>query len=134
MLAARIDAFLAGVPDPRRLVGVAYAVDGEVRGARIFASHELWEASRPTLILTLAGEPTTRPHRRDGEGREPATTAAVARFIEDVDRAPVTHERATASDSVLDFSASASAYGSRTLWRAHGSPDPVLISADYLAR
>ena len=47
---------LDGAPSKAQVLGVAYAIDGQVRGARWFASRQLWEQHRDKLLETAALE------------------------------------------------------------------------------
>jgi len=47
---------LGAAPSQKQVLGVAYAIDGQVRGARWFASRQLWEQHRDKLLETAALE------------------------------------------------------------------------------
>jgi hypothetical protein len=56
---AKVSAFLASVPMAERTVGLAYAVGGEVTGARWFIHHKLFTRYSETLVNTAVGESFT---------------------------------------------------------------------------
>lgn len=80
---ARARALLARLgeaPRPEAIVGFAWGVRGEVRGARWFAHAKIWALYRDALIATAAGE--GRGGEGAGRGDAGATAAPPARCTE----------------------------------------------------
>jgi hypothetical protein len=79
---------LAKVPQPRDVVGVAYAVDGKVRGVRSFLNHEIFREYAEILANTFVLEALTAEAaaktagKPSSEGR--ATPDAVVAFVRSV--------------------------------------------------
>ena len=92
---------LESAPDQARLVGLAYAVDGEVRGVRWFAGPKLFHLFQETLLETAAFEAITSQAeaRAAGKPSAPAVAAkedAVVSFTDDMMAAPVAETEAEA--------------------------------------
>jgi hypothetical protein len=142
-LAKEIAGFLDGLRPQREVVGLAYAVEGRVRGARWFASHDLYALYREALFNTAAVEAVTA--RRAAGGRAgpkapPATPEAVKAFVSEIQAAPVAEERSTPGENVNRYKESKAGYGSTaalktapTVWAAPApagaTPAPVLSAA-----
>lgn len=83
------------VPSADKVLGVAYAVDGEVRGVRWFASRSLFEQHQTKLLesaaveAVLAADDSAAARRGDDKGKK-ITARDVKRFIDDVGRSKVT--------------------------------------------
>lgn len=94
-LAAAAQAVLVHAPNQAHLVGLAYAVDGEVRGVRWFAGPKLFSLFQATLLETAAFEAITLQAEARAAGRPaaPAVAAkdsAVVQFTDDLMSAPET--------------------------------------------
>ncbi len=136
-LAARVERFLDEVEAAEHLVGFAVAVNGRLRGARVFASQELYASFRPLLARSAAFEVAmqkviTAPEgwTRTPERPAPAQVAAFMRdleanpeYVEDVKAGPVGETRMLLSQRGI---------GSVTSWRA---PDgrSIPLTASYAA-
>ncbi|MBN2191320.1 MAG: hypothetical protein JW751_00765 [Polyangiaceae bacterium] len=66
-LAGAVKEYLARGKAPEDLVGVAYAVDGRIKGVRWFANHSLFSLFEETLINTAAVDAVTSPGRPAGD-------------------------------------------------------------------
>lgn len=83
-VAATVTDGLAAAPASASIVGLAYAVDGQIRGVRWFASHGLFEQHRKQLLETIAVESILAPALA-GKARPKRPTAKDVRdFIENV--------------------------------------------------
>jgi hypothetical protein len=140
-LAHEISGFLGGLDPQAEVVGVAYAVEGQVRGVRWFANHRLYEMYRESLVNTAAVEAITAQHARakaGAPGTPPAlavTPRSVKAFIDAIEAAPVAEERDTGGENVNAYRKSKAGYGSAaTLKGSPGrSPGPVGSSTASLA-
>lgn len=134
-LASQVEAYLKSLPEERNVVGVAYAIGGQVHAVRFFANHQVWGMFRTVLVSTAAGEAVTAEAGASGTDATPLTPFSVARFIEGVDEAKVKEARATAAANVNDYRETDVAYGSATTLKADSPSAPaVRVSADYLRK
>jgi hypothetical protein len=133
-LARRVLGHLDQVNPQRAVVGMAYAVDGRIRGVRWFAHHRIFQLFRSTLVNTSALDAIVA--RAGGPvRRSPALQPrAVADFIAEVDAAEQKRERATAAENVNTYSESESGYGSKTRLKSKKGKGQVEVSSDYVAK
>lgn len=137
------------------VVGLAYAVDGKVRGVRWFVNHQLFGLFRGALAESAAAEASTARRAalasaKPAAAPPPVTAAEVRAFLDEVDRAPVAEERATAGENVNTYHESDSGYGSKVKFstkaaaaaprpsKVSGSPAPaavdVTLSSDFVRK
>lgn len=150
-LASQIDGFLNGVTPGNEVIGVAYAVDGQVRGARSFAHTRLFRMFQSKLTQSIALEAMTAKAEMQRAGKPAFSGAAppasgVDKWMKDIDAQATREKRDTAAANENEYKESASAYGSRTMMKPKASaptapgappappPKPMPISADYLAK
>lgn len=139
-LVAQIDAALATVTPQTDLVGVAYAIDGEVRGARWFAHHEVFELARRKVVAGIALDAITARAEAKNAGGPPSTKpppapAGVDAFVKDVEAQAVKEQRDTPAANVNEYKESASSFGSKTMMKgAAGKPAAKPVSNDYLKK
>jgi hypothetical protein len=143
-LAKKVGAFLDGVDPQREVVGMAYAVEGKVRGVRWFANHALYGLYREALFNTAALEAITAERASAGKPKSaapPLTPEAVKAFIDDIDRAQVNEERPTLGDNVNHYKESKMGYGSSSTLKGASTASPsekrakkATISRDFTAK
>ena len=146
-LSAQVVAFLQEVQPANDVVGIAYAVDGKVRGARWFVNHSIYDLYRTTLVSTAAVDAITAAATRDpSKPREPIaalTPRSVTQFIDEVEAGKVQAARDASAANTNEYRESARAYGSKTMMRpapaATASPaapraPAVRLSSDYLVK
>jgi len=102
-LSARASAALAEAEQQDRLVGVAYAVNGEVRGIRWFAGPALFALHRDTLLQTAALEAMTAAAEARA-GAKPALAAVpeaaeVTAFIDRMEVAAVQEAKSSGNQT-----------------------------------
>lgn len=136
-LAARLDRFLEEVPASEHLVGVAVAVGGEFRSARVFASRALFASFRSLITRTAAFEVAMREVLAKREETSPTSerpaAAQVAAFMRHLERAPDYQEEVDVSPaSTTKLMMSHRGFGTATAWRAPGG-DSVPLTASYVA-
>lgn len=135
-LAQRIAQALAGASHTGRLVGFAYAVDGQFQGARWFAHHRLFAMHEAKLVKSAAIEALTAAAEARAAGKaafvgaDPAPQA-VERFIGDVEAQAVKETRATAGQNDNEYKESAKAYGAKTRMKGQGGK---AVSFDYMTK
>lgn len=148
-LARSVEAFLEERPG---VVGLAYAVDGKVKGARWFVNRQIFGLHRSTLAQTAAQDAltaaTARGDKPAPEGK-PLGPEAVKDFVAAVDAAR-SEEKATGAANVNEYRDSKEAWGARTKVDTMARPIPtatagappakaeprrgLTISSDYLAK
>ena len=129
-LVKRADAFLATLPGENALVGIAYAIAGEVRGARWFISHNLFDQHRDKLLHTAAAEAVTAKERA---GAKPAPKAIQVRgFIDDARKAKVKNKRQTKSMNENVYRENDKAFSAEAVVEEDGVSIPVTF--DVLAK
>ena len=140
-LVAQIDGALATVTPQTDLVGVAYAIDGEVRGARWFSHHKVFELARKKVVASIALDAITERAAARTAGRPPSTKptpapAAVDAFVKNVEAQAIKEQRDTPAANVNEYKESADGFGSKTMMKgAAGKPASAKpLSNDYLKK
>jgi hypothetical protein len=138
-----VTAFLGGVEAADAVVGLAYAVDGKVRGARWFMNRKLFQQYQETLVNTAALEAVTAQASAKTAGQPVASGASapesVARFVTEVQTGRE-EERKTNAENVNAYRYSDQGYGSETIMKAPpaaaGAPTakPKAITRDFVAK
>ena len=127
-LAARIESTLAAVKPQTELVGIAYAIDGDIRGVRWFAHHDVFELVRKKLVVGIAFDAIVAAAEAKSQNKPPSTKAAPApaavdAFVQSVEAAAVVEKRDTQGGNVNEYKESSEAYGSKTMMKgAAGKP------------
>lgn len=129
--------WLASVQPNDTVVGYAYAVDGQVRGARWFANHAIFALHRATLIEAAAVDAITEAAKRGG-ARAPEVKlgpAAVTAFLASAEEPKVEEARETPAANTNEYKESEKAYRSKTTMKAKGGRGKgATISSDYLKK
>jgi len=144
-LAGRITAALDGVGSKDDVVGIAYAIDGEPKGARWFTHHKVFTMVEKKLAAGIALEAISAKTEAEARGEKPATKAAptaqaVDTFIREVETQTVKERRDTAGQNANDYRESAKGYGSSTMMKAAPktavpvAPATKPVSVDVLAK
>ncbi|MBI2390402.1 MAG: hypothetical protein HYV09_12505 [Deltaproteobacteria bacterium] len=148
-LAERLERALATVAPRESLVGFAYALDGEIKGARWFAHHRLWAMHEKKLLRSVALEATTAIAEAKASGKPlkpsapPPPPSAVETFVASVETGEVKEERETKAENVNEYQESAKAFGSKMKMKtkpsskssgAKGSPAKKALSGDVTAK
>lgn len=138
-LAAQIDGALARVTPQADLVGVAYAIDGEVRGARWFAHHKVFELTRKKVVVGIALDAiTSRAEARASGAPRPSKPtpppAAVDAFVKNVEAEAVKEQRDTRAANVNEYKESSQGYGSKTMMKGGSGKPAKAFSSDYLKK
>jgi hypothetical protein len=134
-LAARIQGVIDGVTPAGNVVGVAYAVDGEVRGVRWFSHHKVLVMVEKKLANGIAQEAMTAKAEAAAAKRPPSSApppppAAVAKFVNDVEREQIKEQRDTPAANTNDYKESSDAFGSSVMLKGAGKPKAPLTK-DY---
>ena len=139
-LVLQIHRVLDAVSPRDDLVGVAYAIDGEVQGARWFLHHAIFEMNRQKIVDGIALDAITAKAQAERE-RKPTSTkplpapSAVDAFVKAVEAQAVAEQRDTPAANVNEYKESAEAYGSKTMMkRAPAKVGTKPISRDYLKK
>jgi len=78
----KISKWIKGVPNREMMVGMAYAVDGEVKGARWFINNSVLSKFQDTLLNTMATEALTAASAAKSAGRKMVTRKAKAKEVQ----------------------------------------------------
>jgi hypothetical protein len=139
-LSEQVNGYLASAQPNPSLVGFAYAVDGQIKSVRWFASHGVFELFRAQLVNGAAVDALTAEAQREGKpmSKTPVPEAKnVVSFVADVEKAAVDEQRDTAGGNENEYKKSTNAYGSRTLRKpppsAPKAAPPTPISSDFTA-
>lgn len=142
-LAAKIETALLTVSPQQELVGIAYAIDGDVRGVRWFAHHDVFEMVRKKLVTGIAFDALMARVEAEAQKRPPSTKAAptppaVEAFVKSVETQSASEQRDTAAANVNEYKESAQAYGSKVMLKGApakpGSPPRKPVSSDFTAK
>ena len=142
-LAAKIEAALQTVSPQDQLVGVAYAIDGDVKGVRWFAHHDVFQLARKKLVVGIAFDTIMARSDAIAQKRPPSTkpappAPAVEAFVQNMERTAVQENRDTPAANVNEYKESPKAYGSKTMYKgASGKPgaSPAKpVSTDVMAK
>ena len=137
-MGVKIHEFLAGVPMAGRTVGLAYAVGGEVLGARWFIHHKLFAQYAETLVNTAIVESFTA--RAVARGNRQAISSGacaqelVATFVNAASHGR--HEkRATAGENVNAYEFSDDVYAAEAqMKQASPTAAPRAVTKDFLKK
>ncbi len=142
-LAGKIEAALATVKPQDELVGIAYAIDGDVRGVRWFAHHAVFEIVRKKLVVGIAFDvivaraEAAAQHRPASTKPAPAA-AAVDAFVKNIEAESVKENRDTAAGNVNEYKESGQAYGSKTMFKGSASKPGASprkpVSSDFMSK
>ncbi|MCU0681351.1 MAG: hypothetical protein MUF34_03675 [Polyangiaceae bacterium] len=145
--AGAIGSFFDDLKPANDAVGFAYAVDGKVRGVRWFVNHQIFGLFRGALTESAAAEASTARRAAKASATPPPPAPRVAAtdvraFLDEVDKAPVAEERATAGENVNTYRESKSGYGSKVKFSKarlpSSSPTPaaadVTLSSDFVSK
>lgn len=118
-LADRVQQALATVSPRESLVGFAYAIDGQIKGARWFAHHRLFAIHEKKLLRSVALDAVTASAEAKASGKSVKPTAApppsaVETFVAAVEKQDVKEERETKAENVNEYKESEQAFGSTT--------------------
>jgi hypothetical protein len=136
-IASQIDSALRKHQPESEIVGYAYAIGGEIRGARWFEHRKLFEMHRPSLLQGIALELLTEEQEAQNRGMplkntKSPTTAEVEAFVAGVDAQGVAEARDTAGSNVNQYKESRAAYGSSTMMKPMGKGGTARkLSSDY---
>lgn len=129
-LAEQIAAYFDALPHKADVVGLAYAVGGEVRSVRWFFGAKVFGHFRPTLVNTAVVE-ALAVATADGDPATTATAEDVQAFVKAMQAAPVKETRDTAAGNVNDYAESEK--GFRAGCRLKAAPDKP-VSMDFTSR
>jgi hypothetical protein len=142
-LAAKIEAALAATRPQEDVVGIAYAIDGDIRGVRWFAHHAVFELVRKKLVNGIAFDAIVARAEAEAQHRPPSgkpvpTPAAVDAFVKNVEDEAVKEQRDTAAANVNEYKESGQGYGSKTMFKGAaskpGASPKKPVSSDFMAK
>jgi len=135
-LTDEMEEHLDDVDHADELVGLAYAIDGEVRGARWFGAHAIYEKFEPTLLNTIATEAVTAQAAAKAKGHDVVTTEAeedeVQDFVQDLKEAKVSDKKKTSGGNENRYKETGKGYSSECTIDVDGEAQPV--TTDFLSK
>jgi hypothetical protein len=139
-LAQQVNAFLKSAQPNDKLVGFAFAVDGQVKGARWFASHKVFSLFQTTIVNGVSADALTAQVARNGApppATAPLKSADVVTFVDDVEKVQADEKRDTQGANENHYKESSKAYGSKA-FRKPSAASPAApkapVSTDYLVK
>jgi hypothetical protein len=136
-LAKGIAAYVAKLPARDQVVGLAYAVNGKVRGVRWFMNRQLFEMHRATLVNTaiveaMTGQALAKANPKQALAK-PVAPTAVAKFVGEIAASKQRQARATKAANVNHYQIGKKGAGSRALLPAAPGAKPKAVTHDYAA-
>lgn len=125
-LASKIDAALNTVNPQDQVVGIAYAIDGDVKGVRWFAHHDVFQLVRRKLVVGIAFDTMMARADAIAQNRPPSTKAAptapaVEAFVQNADKAAVKEDRDTPAANVNEYKETPGTFSSKTMFKGSAS-------------
>jgi hypothetical protein len=142
-LAARVTTSLDAQVPAGDVVGFAYAIDGQPKGARWFSSHKVFAMVEKKLASGVALEAITAKAEAEAGGKKwvatpSPTPAAVDAFLKEVQAQKVTERRDTKAENVNDYRESGKGYSSATMMKPSSKtgarPPAKPVSVDVLSK
>jgi hypothetical protein len=118
-------------PKEKKLVGLAYAVDGSVRSVRWFANAKVFGLFQKSMVDAAALDGLTQGNRGVAKHTAPAKTADVGLFVSEVESQRDVQKRDTSASNANEYKESARGFGSKT--RLKSKPE-ISVSSDYVAK
>jgi hypothetical protein len=142
-LTQQIESAISAVTPQDDVVGVAYAIDGDVKGARWFSHHKVFELVKKKVVASIALDAITARAEAKRAGTAAAAPkpapppSAVDAFVKNVDAQAVKEQRDTPAANVNEYKESTTGYGSKTMMKGSmGKPAATSkpLSNDYLKK
>jgi hypothetical protein len=137
-LAGAARAGLDGAEQPGDVVGVAYAVDGDVRAVRFFLNAKMFRQYEDTLLQTAAVDAVTAQANAKGSGKPVADGAAkpeaVVDFVSKVATSDKHDERDTPAENVNEYRESEGGWSSKATMKPKGGKPAKAVTTDYLKK
>ncbi len=131
-----VEDHIADLRDHSDVVGLAYAVDGQVRGARWFINHDIYGKFESTLVSTMANEALTAQAAARSAGRPVDSSKVeaeeVQEFVDDLRTAAVKEKKKTEGGNENRYRESSRGYNSECIIEEGGKAMPV--TTDYLSK
>ena len=135
-LGSKLSGYLSDLKHPKKVVGLAYAVDGEVRAARWFINHHIYTKFQDTLINTMTNEAVTAQAAARSKGKKIVTTKVkvvkVKSFVEGLQKATVAKRKKTEALNENEYRESDEGYNSDCLIEHKGAP--TAVTSDFLMK
>jgi hypothetical protein len=131
-LAAQLKNSLAAAEAQGNVVGFAYALDGEMRSVRWFASRRVFTLFKDSLVDAAALDALTRQARHGKRSAPEVPKSKVGDLVQSVESARDTQRRDTEGANVNEYKEGGAGYGSKT--RLKSAPSSRPLSEDYLAK
>lgn len=133
-IARKLEGYLSDISKPSSMVGLAYAVDGQVRGARWFINHDVYKKFKPTLVNTMAVEAITAQSEAKANGRamikRKVPAKEVQKFVSDLKQAAVKERKKTKASNDNAYKETATGYNSDCFMDGEEIP----VTSDFLMK
>lgn len=133
-IADKLEGYLSDLGKPGSVVGLAYAVDGKVRGARWFINADVYRKFKATLVNTMATEAITAQAEAKGNGRRMVTTkvpaSQVQEFISDLQKTAVKERKRTRALNENAYKENSEGYNSDCFMDGTDTP----VTSDFLMK
>jgi len=132
----KVEDHVADLRDHGDVVGLAYAVDGQVRGARWFINHDIYGKFEKTLVSTMSNEALTAQAIARSAGRPIDSSSVdgdeVKDFVDDLRSASVKEKKKTEGGNENHYRESSRGYNSECVIEEGGKAMPV--TTDFLSK
>ncbi|MEZ4445486.1 MAG: DUF6569 family protein [Polyangiaceae bacterium] len=128
-LTHQVRGYLGEVETRGAVVGIAYAVDGKIKGVRWFAHHRVFSMFNEAIVNSSVVDALTAK-AAGGAASAPPSASDVVAFVTSAEQGEQKRVEDTAAENVNSYVEAPDAYGSKT--RMKSSPKPV--SQDYMAK
>jgi hypothetical protein len=132
-LAGKVLRHLDTLNPSRAVVGVAYAINGQVKGVRWFVNHDVFALFRQVMVNTSAVDAITGQIAGVAKPAPPMEATAVARFVTEISAVKQRKVKDTQGDNINEYVESDKAFGSTTLQK-RPSGKGVKMSSDFVAK
>ncbi len=133
VLTAQVLRHLEGIDPARAVVGVAYAINGQIKGVRWFVNHDVFALFREVMVNTSAVDAITGQVAGAAKAAHPMQPTAVTRFVAEIAAVKTRKVKETKGDNVNEYVESDKAFGSTTVQK-HPSGKGVKMSSDFVAK
>ncbi|RLB49666.1 MAG: hypothetical protein DRI90_24350 [Deltaproteobacteria bacterium] len=133
----QVASYVDQLPAKAQVVGLAYAVNGKVRGVRWFMNRQLFAMHRGTLVNTavveaMTGKAAAKRHHQKVAAPQVDPTA-VAKFVREIAASKQRQARVTKTANVNHYRTGKKGAGSRALLPAAPGAKPKAVTEDYAA-
>jgi hypothetical protein len=131
-LAHKLEGALGAAQGTGKLIGFAYALDGQMKSVRWFANSQVFSLFRDSLVQTAALDALTAQAQHGMHAAPMMEKGKVFDLVQKVEAAP-SQQRDTRGANINEYKSGSVGYGSKTRLKSAGERARP-ISQDYLAQ